>query len=112
MERFGVYRLQSGEATGLPDLLRTALHPNYPNPFNGGTQVRFSLARPTDVELYVLNVRGQRVRTLLDGQRPAGDHVVTWDGRGGEGRRLASGVYLLVLKVDGKLFTRKALLLQ
>jgi subtilisin family serine protease len=112
VDRLGIYRLQASDAAAEIGQIRTALHPNYPNPFNGGTQVRFTLARPAEAELFVLNVRGQRVRTLVSGIQPAGGHVITWDGRGPSGQRLASGVYLLVLRVEGRVFTRKALLLQ
>lgn len=109
IDRLGIYRLQAGVG---PGTLRTALHPNYPNPFNGGTQIRFTLAKPSEVELFVLNVRGQRVRTLVSGMQPAGSRVIGWDGRGPSGRRLASGIYLLVLRTGDRTFTRKVLLLR
>jgi subtilisin family serine protease len=112
VDRLGIYRLQEADAATAFPAVRTALEPNYPNPFNGSTQVRFTLAQSSEVELFVLNVRGQRVRTLLNGMQSGGGHVVGWDGRGEAGGRLSSGVYLLVLRVNGRVFTRKALLLQ
>ena len=92
--------------------LADGLLPNYPNPFNGSTQIRFTLARSSEVEIAVLNVRGQRVRTLTDRNWDAGRHAVSWDGRGNDGRRLASGVYLVLMRAGEKNFTRKILLLQ
>lgn len=109
--KLGIYQLRAGGEDGQAGL-SFGLEQNYPNPFNGTTQIRFTLAHPTDVELYVLNVRGQRVRTLVNGYESAGRHVVTWDGRNEGGGRLASGVYLLFMKVNGRVFTRKVLLLQ
>src|SRR5262249_802079 len=43
-----------------------------PNPFRLATAVRFTLPRPEHVRLQVFNVAGQRVRSLIDAQLPAG----------------------------------------
>ncbi len=110
VSELGVYQLRIGESGGTD--LRVGLESNYPNPFNGSTRIRFALARSTDVEITILNVRGQRVRTLLDRYESAGRHVVTWDGRDENGRPLASGIYLVVMRTDRMVFTRKVLLLQ
>lgn len=109
ISQLGIYRLRStsSAAEGMP--LRSGLEPNYPNPFNGSTMIRYSLARPADVQLYILNVRGQRVRTLVDGSKGTGSHVVTWQGRDDDGHEVATGVYLIALHLDGAVFTRKAL---
>jgi hypothetical protein len=61
---------------------------NYPNPFNPVTHIRFGLPRASKVKLEFFNVLGQRVFTLIDEQKPAGYHVVTFDARD-----LASGMY-------------------
>jgi len=107
--RFGIYRLRSTPDAGdlVPHI--TGLGQNYPNPFNGSTMIRYSLARSARVELHILNTRGQRVRTLVDGTESPGAHVVTWQGRDDGGRAVATGVYLIALHVDGVMFTRKAL---
>jgi hypothetical protein len=65
-----------------------ALSQNYPNPFNPVTNIRFGLPKTSKVKLEIYNVLGQRVITLLDEQKPAGFHVVTFDARD-----LASGMY-------------------
>jgi subtilisin family serine protease len=109
-DRLGLFRLQAG--TGNAPAWAWGLEPNRPNPFNGSTQVRFTLAQAAEVNLSVLNVRGQRVRSLAAGSFAAGPHTVGWDGRGEDGRELASGVYLILLEVEGRVFTRKALLLR
>lgn len=48
------------------------LEPNYPNPFNSSTVIRYALADPADVELVVFNIAGQVVATLVAGPRPSG----------------------------------------
>jgi hypothetical protein len=79
-----------------------ALLPNYPNPFNGGTTLRFVLARPGDAELNVYDLLGQKVAGVTRAYLTAGYHSQTWDGRGDDGRALASGVYYSRLRHDGQ----------
>jgi hypothetical protein len=67
----------------------------WPNPGREGTQARFTLVEPARVELQVYDVRGRVVRTLVDGIRGAGDHVVTWHGLDDSGARVSSGTYFL-----------------
>jgi len=64
------------------------------------------------VELAVYNIRGQRVRTLLNEYRAAGKHEVVWQGRDDTGRPVASGVYFLRMKAPGYSSTSKMLLLK
>jgi hypothetical protein len=83
-----------GVVTGIspePDevIKEFSLSQNYPNPFNPATHIRFGLARLTNVKIDIYNILGQRVVTLLDAKKPAGQHVIEFDGR-----NFASGVYL------------------
>lgn len=81
-------------AAGEADVaLSFALAQNFPNPFERGTSIRFALPEPQDVRLKVFNVEGRLVRTLLDGKRAAGRHVVAWDGTDEGGNAVSSGVY-------------------
>ncbi len=84
-----------------------ALQQNYPNPFNPATQIRFTLARPANVQLTVYDASGREVSRLLDGLRPAGEHVITFAARG-----LSSGVYFYKLHTEKFTATRKMLLMR
>ena len=88
------------------------LQQNYPNPFNSATVIRFALPRSDQVDLAVFNLVGQKVATLVQGARPAGNYVVDWNGRDDGERELASGVYLYCLQAGGREETRKLLLLR
>ena len=89
------------------------LFPNYPNPFNAETMIRYDLPEAEAVRLSVHNLAGQHVRTLMDEERPAGSHSVTWDGRDDAGQSVSSGVYLYRLNVAGRwMGTRKMLLIR
>ena len=89
-----------------------ALDQNYPNPFNSGTVIRFALPQPQEVELAIYNLAGQKVATLIEGQRVAGTYTVAWDGRDAQERDLASGVYLYKLQAGSQVETRKLLLMR
>lgn len=94
----------------LPRSMR--LEPNYPNPFNSGTVIRFSLVSAAQVELSLYNVAGQRVRSLVRGSKGQGIHEVRWDGRDESGRNLSSGVYFCRLSTGSDVQSRKLLLLR
>lgn len=78
----------------LPSPAAGRLFPAAPNPFNPQTILRFELDRDEFVELAIYDLDGHRVRTLVSGFLPAGEHNRTWDGRDANGRLMASGVYL------------------
>ena len=75
---------------GLQEALR--LDPSFPNPFNATTIIPYALARPGRVELAIYDIRGQKVRTLVEGLAAAGVHRAIWDGTDSAGRRLASAL--------------------
>ncbi len=89
-----------------------ALAPNAPNPFNPATTLRFSIAEAGAVRLAVYDVNGRWVRTLVDGHRTAGRHVVIWDGRDDAGRAMASGVYISRLTTRNGALTRRLTLVR
>ncbi|MGQ0721803.1 MAG: FlgD immunoglobulin-like domain containing protein, partial [Candidatus Eiseniibacteriota bacterium] len=87
---------------------RLSLSVGRPNPFGGGTMAEFALPRPSTVFLEVLDVKGRRVRLLLDERRETGSHRVSWDGKDSGGRSVANGVYFLRLTAMGETLTTKA----
>jgi PKD repeat protein len=80
--------------------LAYALEPNFPNPFNPQTQIRFQLPATGPVSLRVYDVLGQVVQTLVEGELTAGLHRAVWDGRDALGRDVASGVYFYALEAS------------
>jgi hypothetical protein len=96
-----------------------ALQPNYPNPFNPTTQIRYQLPEPATVKLEIFNALGQKVRTLVnDVQQAAGFYVVAWDGRNEAGVMVTNGIYFYQMKAQslqgegGFSKTRKMMMLQ
>lgn len=86
---------------------RYFLSQNYPNPFNPVTHIRFGLTTATNVKIEVFNVLGQRVATLFDSKKPAGQHVLEFDGS-----RFASGVYLYRIQAGEYNDVKKMILLK
>jgi hypothetical protein len=95
---------------GLPK--EYALDQNYPNPFNPTTQLAFALPKAGHVRMDVFNVLGQKVTTVVDGEYPAGNHTVTWDGTNSSGGSVSSGVYFYRIEADSFSKTRKMMLLK
>jgi hypothetical protein len=85
---------------------------NFPNPFNPTTVIYFELHKASDVKLEIWNVRGQRVRTLVNSSFTEGRHYVHWDGTYEGGVRASSGVYLYRLETDSFTDVKRMLLLK
>jgi hypothetical protein len=103
------YKIGFGVTTGVEPTPRASvarLLRNYPNPFNPRTKVDFTMARDASTTLRVYDASGRLVRTLIDSYLSAGRHVVDWDGRDGNGRNAASGVYFLRLQAGGQFLSR------
>lgn len=81
------------------------LHGAVPNPFNPHTTLRFDLPVGGSVRLEVYDVRGRRVRSLVDAELAPGRHEAVWDGRDQAGRAMASGSYFARLSASGRVET-------
>ena len=87
--------------------VRYELSQNYPNPFNPTTRINVALPKAGKVKLEIFNTLGQKVRTLFDGDLPAGIHKFEFDGTG-----LASGIYFYRIKAGKFVATKKMVLMK
>jgi len=99
----GIVHVQ--EADGIPSSY--ALNQNFPNPFNPTTQITYEIPRQSEVELVVLNVRGENLSTLAQGAHAPGIYTVTWDGSA-----VASGIYFFQLRTSDFQVKKKGILLK
>jgi hypothetical protein len=97
----GIRERNRTEGTGASSF---ELGPNFPNPFNGETVIRFDLPAPAEGSLRILSSGGREVAVLENGRLAAGIHRVVW--RPGDG---ASGLYVAVLEAGGIRSARKLL---
>lgn len=88
------------------------VYQNYPNPFNSTTTILFDIAQPSEGEVAIFNILGQRVRTLYSGTFPAGRIARQWDGTNEYGVRVSSGVYFYRIKIPTQVVTKKMLYLR
>jgi len=96
------------EMTGADDVTRAlVLHGVHPNPFNPRTEVVFAAPRGDRVEVSVLNLRGQQVVRLFDGEATGARQSVTW-----EAGDLASGLYMVQVRSGDRVEITKAALLK
>ncbi len=84
---------------------------NYPNPFNPETKIAFNLIESGRIKLEVFNIKGQKVKTLIDAYSSEGQFIAIWNGKDDNGKRVSSGIYMYQLKVDGKAIASKKCLL-
>jgi hypothetical protein len=98
------------QGSAIPD--KFELKQNYPNPFNPVTQISFSLPKAANVKLEIYNLLGQKVATLFDGQLPAGNHQIIWDGKNLKGELVSSGIYFYRLQAGDFMNVKKMILVK
>ncbi len=89
-----------------------SLNQNAPNPFNPTTQIQFALPQDEHVRLGIYNALGQEVVTLIDEQRSAGYHNVSWNGRDKGGRAVSTGLYIYRIQAGEFVTSRKMTLMK
>jgi len=96
---------------------KSALLQNYPNPFNPDTWIPYQLPQDTDVKISIYNIKGQLVRTLRLGQKPAGMYIskeraAHWNGKDENGEMVSSGVYFYSIEAGNFRATRRMLIIK
>lgn len=103
-------------STSLNDDEVTAVMDNklniYPNPFNPTTTIEFKTDLEEIVVLEIYNIKGQKVRTLINGELTAQKHKVVWNGKTDNGKRVASGLYFARLTSSSKNLTSKLMVIK
>ena len=94
---------------------KTALLPNYPNPFNPETWIPYDLAKDTEVHIHIYNLKGEFIQQLSAGYQTSGVYrtparAAHWDGRNKLGESVASGIYFYTLTAGDFTATRKMLI--
>jgi hypothetical protein len=84
----------------------------FPNPSNSAVKISYTLEAPSEVSLTVYNILGQKVASLVNDWRKAGEHAVLWDGRGDDGAPVASGIYFCKLHSGGKSEVKRIMMLK
>ena len=106
-------KAKTGKVIGRDELpVTTGLLPNYPNPFNSSTVISYQMANQGVVGLAIYDLLGQQVRKLADRVNTPGSYTVSWDGRDDQGQPVSSGMYICRLAANGRVESRRMLLLK
>jgi len=106
-----VHIVTSNDDPSAPSNL-TRLNGNWPNPFNPSTSISYSLKEAGFTSVDIFNAKGQKVRTLVNETKAAGDHSIVWNGKDDSGRALGSGIYFFRLRSGSYSGSRKMLMLK
>ncbi len=107
LDYFGVVN-NPGNTTGTDTPGAKFAVQSYPNPFNPQLTLKYTLKTPGNVVMKVYNVRGELVKTLLNGQVTATTGSVVWDGTSDQGSNVSSGVYFVETRSGGDVNVQKA----
>ena len=110
-QRFYIISL-TDSGNNIPEVIKTSLDQNYPNPFNPITTINYSIANEGNVELEVYNIKGQKVKILINEMKEPGHYQAIWDGTDNNKKQVASGIYLYRLSTGKKTLNKKMLLLK
>ena len=86
---------------------RNVIHPS----IGSEAIISFTCEKPEQVEISIYSRQG-RVKGPIQGECVAGTNSYTWDGRNEDGGKVASGIYLVKIKLGDKLLTKKVAVLQ
>ncbi len=81
------------------------LFESYPNPFNGTTTIHYSISKDAAIELNVIDFIGNKVAVIERGNKLKGDYSAKWNAQ-----NMAVGMYLLQLKVNDQVLTKKIII--
>ncbi len=91
----------------------TGLIGNFPNPFNPTTTIYFTTENTEkNTELVIYNLKGQKVKTLINERLATGHHSIVWNGRNDNGKPVSSGIYFYKLKTGNYEKTKRMILLK
>lgn len=90
----------------------SGLYSNYPNPFNPTTNIKFGLKNDSHVNITIYNVRGQKVKTLINKEYESGIHQEVWNGRDDKGSNVSSGIYFYKFNADSQTETKRMILMK
>lgn len=77
---------------------------NTPNPAKNYTIISYNLLDNADVKLYIHNVNGQLIQTLIEEKQTAGQYQIKWNLD-----NLLSGIYFYTLKTENNIVTKKCI---
>ena len=88
------------------------LFPAFPNPFNPETTISYYLKFDSFVSIDIFNIKGQKIKTLINDFKTSGHHLIVWNGKDDNDHDTASGIYFYKMKANEFIETNKMILLK
>jgi len=88
------------------------LYPNYPNPFNANTRIRYEISQASDVQISIYNLLGKVVRTMVNSHQSPGAYEVLWDGLDEQNKMVAGGIFIVEMRANEFIKRQKITLLK
>ena len=92
--------------------LEFEVYPAYPNPFNPVTTIGYYLSNKGSVNITIYDMMGREIKVLQSGIQTPGHSKVQWNATNNKGQPVSAGVYLYQINIDGKMDTKKMVLLK
>jgi hypothetical protein len=100
------------ESNELVEVSSFKLDQNYPNPFNSSTTIKYSIDEPSNVEINIYNVLGEKVTSLINAWQNAGRYSLKWNGLDAFGNSVNSGAYFYQIRTNNHLKTQRMVFLK
>ena len=84
----------------------------YPNPFNPRTKIEYTLTNSEYVSLNIYDLKGSKVKSLINKYQTPGTMSITWDGSNDNGQLVAAGMYIYMIKTEEVSISKKMVLLK
>ena len=84
----------------------------FPNPFNPTVIIPYSLANQEKISLSIINILGEHILVLEEGNKSSGLHHVYWDGKDNAGKECPTGMYFVIFKTPSSSDWEKILFVQ
>lgn len=115
-EFYGPISITVTDGSGSPNIPElTKLANAYPNPFNPASSMltsSFTLSKSEEISISIFNVKGEKVRSLINGNHNAGSYSINWNGKDEHGKVCSSGVYYMTMSTSNYSTTRKIVLMK
>jgi len=85
---------------------------NYPNPFNPTTSIAYNMLEEGNISIEVFNIKGQKVKTLINEHMTIGDYTIVWEGTNDNNQKVSSGIYFYKMKSGNYSSTKKMILMK
>ena len=106
-----VKTLENGSMSGIDNPISKQnsafLNQNTPNPFTENTTLNLTIATDETIELYITDIQGKRIKTIVNDSFVPGDYHFLWDGNNINSSPCPSGIYFAIMKTKNYKTTQK-----